>query len=246
MPDTSSGQIAAEVISQQKGVSLWELFWGAEFVVQVIILLLLLASFLCWAIIFSKYSYLKKMRRKSEKFEQMFWQASSLDGLASNLNKQGTEPLTRLFLIAMEEWKTFKKSFSRPSITDLQFFDQRLNRSLGAYLRTQVDRLQKNLTFLATVGSTAPFVGLFGTVWGIMHSFQSIAVSKNTSIAVVAPGIAEALFATALGLIAAIPAVMAYNKLSAMVNGYSLILDNFVDDISAVLQQQEIESAKVA
>ena len=199
-----------EIVAQVVGLggindfSLWQLFLRADFVVKSVIILLLASSVYSWALIFDKYRLFKKINISTSDFENKFWKARSAENLNSNLPPKTEDPLTQVFKDAMTELiKTKSKSSAIQSA--------RVERILEISTDNEMKKVEKNFTFLATVGSTAPFIGLFGTVWGIMNSFQSIAISRNTSLAIVAPGIAEALFATALGLLAAIPAVVAYN-----------------------------------
>jgi len=200
--------------------SLWQLFLRADFVVKSVIVLLLASSIYSWALIFDKYRMFKKINESSQKFEDKFWKSKSAEGFSKTLPTKSEDPITQIFQSAMNEVvRTRSKSSTVQSA--------RIERVLEISTDNQIKKIEKNFTFLATVGSTAPFIGLFGTVWGIMNSFQSIAISRNTSLAIVAPGIAEALFATALGLLAAIPAVVAYNKFNSDSKRYVARIDNF-------------------
>ena len=215
-------EIATQVVGLggSTDFSLWQLFIRADFVVKAVIIILLLASIYSWALIFEKYRLFKKIELSSSSFEDKFWKAKSAENFYNNLSNKNKDPLTAIFQSAMSELiKTKSKSTSVQST--------RVTRVLEISLDREIKAIEKNFTFLATVGSTAPFIGLFGTVWGIMNSFQSIAISRNTSLAIVAPGIAEALFATALGLLAAIPAVIAYNKFSSDSKKYVVRIENF-------------------
>ena len=215
-------QIAAQVVGLGgvNDFSLWQLFIRADFVVKSVIILLLASSVYSWALIFDKYRLFKKINLSTSDFEDKFWKARSAESLSNNLPAKTEDPLTQVFKDAMGELiKTKTKSSAIQSA--------RVERILEISADNQIKKIEKNFTFLATVGSTAPFIGLFGTVWGIMNSFQSIAISRNTSLAIVAPGIAEALFATALGLLAAIPAVVAYNKFNNDSKKYTQKLENF-------------------
>jgi biopolymer transport protein TolQ len=214
--------IAAQVVGLggTTDFSLWKLFVRADFVVKSVIIILLASSIYSWALIFDKYRLFKKINNSSEEFENKFWKAKSAESLHGSLPLKSEDPLTRIFQQAMIELiKTKSKSSAVQSA--------RVERILEIATDNQINEIEKNFTFLATIGSTAPFIGLFGTVWGIMNSFQSIAISRNTSLAIVAPGIAEALFATALGLLAAIPAVVAYNKFNSDSKRYSARIENF-------------------
>jgi biopolymer transport protein TolQ len=225
--------------SLQSGMSIWELFLAADPVVKIVMLLLILASIWCWAIIFEKFTRLRRLRQQAEAFEDMFWSGGSLEDLYDRIGATPGDPMATVFAAAMREWRrssarrlTAKGSDIRASLR------QRIDQVMTLTMGREIERLESNLSFLASVGSTAPFIGLFGTVWGIMNSFQSIAATKNTSLAVVAPGIAEALFATALGLVAAIPAVIAYNKISNELGRYANRLENFSVEFGAILSRQ--------
>ena len=200
--------------------SLWQLFLRADFVVKTVIVLLLVSSIYSWALIFDKYRMFKKINESSQKFEDKFWKSKSAEGFSKTLPTKSEDPMTQIFQSAMTE---VVRTRSKTSAVQ----SSRVERVLEISTDNQIKNIEKNFTFLATVGSTAPFIGLFGTVWGIMNSFQSIAISRNTSLAIVAPGIAEALFATALGLLAAIPAVVAYNKFNSDSKRYIARIDNF-------------------
>lgn len=215
------------------------LFERADFVVKSVIILLLLASLWCWTIIIQKWLGIRGLNSRSTVFETSFWSGQSLDDLYDRISAQPRDPMSAVFVAAMREWRRSpSKSGNGGATVSLA---ERIDRVMQITVQREMDRVERYMTFLATTGSTAPFIGLFGTVWGIMNSFQSIAVSKNTSLAVVAPGIAEALFATALGLLAAIPAVVAYNKLSRDLDRYAGRLDNFAGEFAAILSR-EMES----
>ena len=200
--------------------SLIQLFVRADFVVKSVIIILIAASVYSWALIFEKYRLFKRIEKSTTNFEQKFWKSKSAENFYNNLSNKEKDPLANVFQTAMfEVLRTKSKSSSVQSV--------RVSRILEISGDRELKLIEKNFTFLATVGSTAPFIGLFGTVWGIMNSFQSIAISRNTSLAIVAPGIAEALFATALGLLAAIPAVVAYNKFSSDYKKYGQRIENF-------------------
>jgi len=200
--------------------SLWQLFLRADFVVKAVIVLLIVSSIYSWALIFDKYRMFKKINESSQKFEDKFWKSKSAEGFNKTLPEKSEDPMTQIFQSAMTE---VARTRSKSSVVQ----STRVERVLEISTDNQIKNIEKNFTFLATVGATAPFIGLFGTVWGIMNSFQSIAISRNTSLAIVAPGIAEALFATALGLLAAIPAVVAYNKFNSDSKRYIARIDNF-------------------
>jgi biopolymer transport protein TolQ len=216
--------------------SIWSLFVRADVVVKSVIILLVLASIWCWAIIYDKVSGLRRLNAQSSEFEQSFWSGNSLDELYERVSSAPRDPMSAVFVSAMREWR---RTSTRGNGEDKRVgVADRIDRVMQITLDREMDRTEKNMTFLATTGSTAPFIGLFGTVWGIMNSFQAIALSKNSSLAVVAPGIAEALFATALGLLAAIPAVVAYNKLNKDMDRYASRLDNFAGEFSAILSRE--------
>jgi biopolymer transport protein TolQ len=198
--------------------SLMNLFLRADFVVKAVIILLIACSIYSWAVIIEKFRLFKKINQTTEEFETKFWNSKSAETFYNNLPANIEDPMALVFKDAMQNL------LKRRSKSDL---NNRMTTLLETGIEKQISKISKGFTFLATVGSTAPFIGLFGTVWGIMNSFQSIAISRNTSLAIVAPGIAEALFATALGLLAAIPAVVAYNKFNNDTIKYSQKLENF-------------------
>lgn len=216
------------------GVSFVELFMHAHIVVQLVMGGLLVASIWSWAIVIEKFFAFRKARIESDRFEHMFWSGQSLDELYTALSRTKPITMSALFVAAMREWKRSVEG----NIRALGGIQLRVEKVMDVTISREMERLDRRLLFLATVGSTAPFVGLFGTVWGIMSSFQAIAVSKNTNLAVVAPGIAEALFATALGLVAAIPAVIFYNKFSADSAAISHRLEAFADEFAAIVSRQ--------
>jgi biopolymer transport protein TolQ len=214
-------------------LSIIGLFLQAHIVVKLVMLGLIAASVWSWAIIAEKVSLFAGTRRETDAFEKVFWSGQSLEELYQNLGQRDNRSMAALFVAAMREWKrSVEKS---PKLHGLQ---TRIDKVLDVAVSREVDRLERRLLFLATVGSTAPFIGLFGTVWGIMSSFQAIAGAKSTNLAVVAPGIAEALFATALGLLAAIPAVIFYNKFTHEVSRHTHRLEGFADEFSAILSRQ--------
>lgn len=214
--------------------SMISLFLRADLIVKTVMIILVMASVWCWAIIFDKLTSLRKLNAKATEFENTFWSGSALDDLYDKIGNQPTDPTAAIFVSAMREVRRNLPGSGGISTTIVE----RIDRVMNITLTREMERIERNLTFLATTGATAPFVGLFGTVWGIMNSFQSIAVSSNTSLAVVAPGIAEALFATALGLLAAIPAVIAYNKISKDLDRYASRLDTFSGELSAILSRE--------
>jgi len=222
----------ADITSQAVGLassadfSILNLFLRADIIVKSVIIILIAASIYSWAIIIEKYRLFKKINKTSQEFENKFWKSRSAESFYNNLPENIDDPMANVFKDTMQ---VIIKSKSRSNLSN------KLENMLELNIEKQMNRLDKNYTFLATVGSTAPFIGLFGTVWGIMNSFQSIAISRNTSLAIVAPGIAEALFATALGLLAAIPAVVAYNKFSSDSKKYSQKLENFSKKFTSII-----------
>jgi biopolymer transport protein TolQ len=218
-------------------LSMLALFWNADWVVKSVILLLLAASIWCWAIIFEKVVSLRRLNGRADTFETAFWSGGAIDELYDRIGSRPQDPMSAVFVAAMREWRrgANRGNGDRPSREGVQ---DRIERVMQVTANRELDRIERYMTFLASTGSTAPFIGLFGTVWGIMNSFEAIGASKNTSLAVVAPGIAEALFATALGLLAAIPAVLAYNKLSRDLDRYSGRLNGFAGEFLAILSRQ--------
>ena len=222
----------ADITSQAVGLgssvdfSLMSLFLRADFVVKSVIIILIAASIYSWAIIIEKFRMFKKINESTVEFEEKFWKSKSAESFYNNLPISKDDPMSNVFRKTMQ---VVLKSRSRTNL------NEKLTGLLESNIVSEVNFLEKNFSFLATVGSTAPFIGLFGTVWGIMNSFQSIAVSRNTSLAIVAPGIAEALFATALGLLAAIPAVVAYNKFNSDTKKYSQRLENFAKRFISII-----------
>ena len=235
--ETTAVQSAALAGSVASDLSVWNLFLQADFIVKAVMISLLLASFWCWAIIFEKVMRMRRLRRQASQFEESFWSGGSLDDLFDRIGVRPADPMSAIFSSAMREWRRSQAKGARERDSH-QSLSERTDRVMQITLNRELEQIERYMTFLASVGSTAPFVGLFGTVWGIMNSFTAIAVTKNTSLAVVAPGIAEALFATALGLVAAIPAVIAYNKLSTDINRYAGRLEAFAGEFGAILSRQ--------
>jgi biopolymer transport protein TolQ len=215
-------------------LSIWALFWQAGWVVKLVMIGLLCASIWTWAIIFDKVITYGRMRAALNRFEQTFWSGQSLEELYRTLADRKTTGMGSIFVAAMREWK---KSFEKGARSPLGL-QTRIDKAMDLALTREMERLESRLGFLATIGSASPFIGLFGTVVGIMTSFQAIAGSKSTNLAVVAPGIAEALLATAIGLLAAIPAVIAYNKLSSDAGKIAVRMEGFADEFSAILSRQ--------
>jgi biopolymer transport protein TolQ len=215
-------------------LSMWGMFMQAHIVVKLVMLGLIFASVWCWAIIIEKSTLYTRTKRNMDRFDKVFWSGQNLEELYRSLARRPNTALAALFVSAMDEWK---RSFES-KVRTFAGLNTRIEKVLDVSIQRETERLESRLLVLATVGSAGPFVGLFGTVWGIMTSFQAIAASKNTSLAVVAPGIAEALFATALGLLAAIPATIFYNKLTADAQKLSGRMESFADEFSAILSRQ--------
>ena len=222
----------AEITSQAVGLasntdfSIIKLFIRADLIVKTVILILIVSSIYSWAIIFEKIKLFKKINKSTEEFEEKFWKSKSAESFYNNLPENVNDPMANVFKSSMNVLLKSKRSSN---------LNEKMSRMLEINIEQQMENIEKRYIFLATVGSTAPFVGLFGTVWGIMNSFQSIAISRNTSLAIVAPGIAEALFATALGLLAAIPAVIAFNKFTSDSKKYTQKLENFSKRLLSII-----------
>ena len=222
----------AEITSQAVGLasntdfSIINLFIRADLIVKTVILILIASSIYSWAIIFEKIKLFKKINKSTEEFEEKFWKSKSAESFHNNLPANVNDPMANVFKSSMNVLLKSKRSSN---------LNEKMSRMLEINIEQQMEKIEKSYTFLATVGSTAPFIGLFGTVWGIMNSFQSIAISRNTSLAIVAPGIAEALFATALGLLAAIPAVVSYNKFTSDSKKYTQKLENFSKRLLSII-----------
>lgn len=231
LADLSGVTATVEVMAHD--LSLLSLFMSADLVVKVIIIGLLAASFWSWAIIFNKGIRIRNLFSSAGQFEDSFWSGGSLDVLYDRIGTRPRDPMSAVFSAAMREWKRSGEA-SRSSVT----LQERIERAMQVTLNREMDKLERHMGFLASLGSTATFIGLFGTVWGIMNSFLSIAASQNTSLAVVAPGLSEALFATAIGLVAAIPAMVAYKKLSLELNRYANRLDSFSNEFGAIISRQ--------
>jgi biopolymer transport protein TolQ len=228
-------EVTTKALSNVHGsISIVELFQQANLVGQIVMIGLLVASVWSWAIILEKLFAYWKARKETDRFESLFWSGQSLEELYGSLARGKTQTMAALFIAAMREWKRTVDGNPK-TFGGIQL---RVEKVMDVTISREMERLERRLLFLATVGSTAPFVGLFGTVWGIMTSFQAIAVSKNTNLAVVAPGISEALFATALGLLAAIPSVIFYNKFAADAARLSQRLEGFADEFSAIISRQ--------
>ena len=222
-------------------LSILSLFLQADIVVKLVMIALLFASVWVWAIVFEKITSLRRAARAADAFEDRFWSGGSLDELYEEEGVKPAHPMAAVFGAAMNEWRRSLRvagaDISRSGVRD------RVERAMAVTIQREMERLEKWMIFLASVGATAPFIGLFGTVWGIMHSFSAIAAMHNTNLAVVAPGIAEALFATAIGLVAAIPAVLAYNKIGTDLSRFAARLEAFGTEFGAILSRQSEERA---
>mgnify|MGYP001161285833 FL=1 len=218
--------------------SMFALFMSADLVVKSVIIILILASIYSWSIIVSKLLRLRQLKQMEKEFDEIFWSGNSFEDLYETLNFNTLDPKSKIFCAAISEWKKSKSHYDGEMHANISSLKDRMQRSMIVTFNKETEIVEKNLTFLATSGSTAPFIGLFGTVWGIMNSFKSIAVAQNTNLSVVAPGIAEALFATALGLFVAIPAVVAYNKISSDLSKYFVSLETFMDEFTTIFFRQ--------
>ena len=230
--------VASSVLNESVDFSMLSLFLRADFVVKSVILILIVSSLYSWNIIVAKILRIKQLKQMEKEFEDIFWSGNSFEDLYETLNFNKLDPKSKMFCAAIAEWKKSKSLSSQDSSSSISFLKDRMHRSMIVVFNKESEVIEKNLTFLATAGSTAPFIGLFGTVWGIMNSFKSIAVAQNTNLSIVAPGIAEALFATALGLFVAIPAVVAYNKISSDLSKYFISLETFMDEFTTIFFRQ--------
>jgi biopolymer transport protein TolQ len=225
-----------DIVTESPDFSMFGLFMQADIVVKSVIIILILASIYSWSVIVSKILRMRQLKKLEKEFEEIFWSGNSFEDLYETLNFNKIDPKSKIFCAAILEWKKSKSQYDEK--LDLNSLKDRMQRSMSVIFNKESENVEKNLTFLATAGSTAPFIGLFGTVWGIMNSFKSIAIAQNTNLAVVAPGIAEALFATALGLFVAIPAVVAYNKISNDISKYFISLETFMDEFTTIFFRQ--------
>lgn len=238
LPASPPGTVKVENLSgtaaRPGDFSIWALILRADIIVKAVLVMLVLGSIWSWAIIFEKIMLVRRINKRANQFEETFWSGGSIDDLHDRISKGRQHPMSATFSAAMEEWR-------RSNTGDKMIqggVKDRIERAMQVTVSREMDRVEARTGFLATVGSTAPFVGLFGTVWGIMNSFQDIAIQKNATLVTVAPGISEALFATALGLVAAIPAVVAYNKLTGDYERFAHRLDGFTGDFSAIVSRQ--------
>ena len=226
------------IIEESADFSIFSLFLQADIVVKIVILILLLSSIWSWTIIFSKYTNLKSILMETEDFEEKFYSSETLSKLSKRIGGQPTHPMEAVFFAAMVYFDRIKTGFSNKNFDFKKSFCENVKKEMEIVINKELTGLENGLNFLASVGSTAPFIGLFGTVWGIMNSFTAIGISQNTSLAVVAPGIAEALFATALGLVAAIPAVLFFNKFNNMLEILNNKLEVFSDEILVIISKE--------
>ena len=221
------------------GLSMWDMVWASDMITKVVMIGLIAASVWSWAIIFEKISNIRQVKRLSKSFEEKFWSGGSLDKLYEVIGNHPRDPMSAMFVAAMKEWKrtNIMKSKTDRGLRGVSL-QQRIEKAMMVSMDKELDELDTRLGFLATTGSIAPLVGLFGTVWGIINSFNAIAISQSNSLAAMAPGIAEALFTTAFGLIAAIPAVVAYNLISTEIDRYAKKLENFIAEFSSILSRE--------
>ncbi len=233
--------ISAVNLGAASDLSIWGLFLEADIVVKLVMLLLLAASVWVWAIVFEKVTTLRRANRAADAFEDRFWSGGSLDDLFEEEGVKPQHPIAAVFGAAMSEWRRSLRAAGADIVHS--GVRDRVERAMAVTTQREMERMERWMVFLASVGATAPFIGLFGTVWGIMHSFAAIAAMHNTNLAVVAPGIAEALFATAIGLVAAIPAVLAYNKLASDLARFAGRLEGFATEFGAILSRQSEERA---
>ena len=230
--------INANLASQAIDFSLFSLFLRADFIVKSVIIILIISSVYSWTIIIGKLVKIRRLKQLDKEFDEIFWSGNSFEDLYETFQHNQNDSKTKIFCSAIEEWKKSNKDASTLDLNALNSLKERMLRSMQVTFNKESEAVEKNLTFLATAGSTAPFIGLFGTVWGIMNSFKSIAIAQNTNLSVVAPGIAEALFATALGLFVAIPAVVAYNKITSDLSKYFISMETFMDEFTTIFFRQ--------
>ena len=234
----------SDVTNAASAMSMWDLVWASDMVTKVVMIGLIAASVWCWAIIIEKFGTLRQVKLKSNKFEERFWSGGSLDRLYDAIGNHPADPMSMMFVSAMKEWKrtNIMKSKTDRGLRGVSL-QQRIEKAMMVSMDKELEELDTRMGFLASTGSAAPLVGLFGTVWGIINSFNAIAATQSNSLAAMAPGIAEALFTTAFGLIAAIPAVIAYNKISSDIDRYAKRLDNFMVEFSSILSREIDDSA---
>ena len=232
-------EVLSDVANAASNPSLWDMVWASDSVTKLVMIGLIAASVWSWAIIFEKYAALRRVKRTSKKFEEAFWSGGSLDRLYDAIGNAPRDPMSAMFVSAMKEWRrtNIMKSKTDRGLRGVSL-QQRIEKAMAVTMDKELDDLDRRLGFLASTGSVAPLVGLFGTVWGIINSFNAIAVTQSNSLSAMAPGIAEALFTTAFGLIAAIPAVLAYNSISSDNDRYAKRLENFIAEFSSILSRE--------
>lgn len=232
-------QALADAVNAAGQLSMWDMIWDSDMITKVVMIGLIAASVWSWAIIFEKISAIRQVKKLSKMFEEKFWSGGSLDRLYETIGNRPRDPMSAMFVAAMKEWKrtNIMKSKTDRGLRGVSL-QQRIEKAMMVSMDKELDELDTRLGFLASTGSIAPLVGLFGTVWGIINSFNAIAVSQSNSLAAMAPGIAEALFTTAFGLIAAIPAVVAYNIITTDIERYAKTLDNFMAEFSSILSRE--------
>ena len=235
--ETQTLSDVAQTATEQ--MSLWDMVWSSDIITKVVMIGLIAVSVWSWAIIMEKFATLRQVRSLSKKFEEAFWSGGSLDRLFEAIGNRPRDPMSSMFVAAMREWKrnTLMKGKTDRSIRGVSL-QQRIEKAMMVSMDKELDGLDTHLGFLATTGSVAPLIGLFGTVWGIINSFNAIAVTQSNSLSAMAPGIAEALFTTAFGLIAAIPAVVAYNAITTAIDRYAKKLENFMAEFSTILSRE--------
>lgn len=239
--DTQTVNQIADAAAQ---MSMWDLVWASDMITKVVMIGLIGASVWCWAIIFEKWGTMRQLKAKTNKFEEKFWSGGSLDRLYENIGNKPNSPMAAMFVAAMREWKrtNILKSKTDRGLRGVSL-QQRIEKAMTVSMEKELDALDTRMGFLASTGSVAPLVGLFGTVWGIINSFNAIGATQSNSLAAMAPGIAEALFTTAFGLIAAIPAVLAYNKITSDIDRYAKKLENFMAEFSSILSREIDDTA---
>ena len=240
--ESSALSDVAQTATEQ--MSLWDMVWSSDTITKIVMIGLIAASVWSWAIILEKFSTMRQVRNLSKKFEEAFWSGGSLDRLYEGIGNRPRDPMSAMFVAAMKEWKrtNILKSKTDRGLRGVSL-QQRIEKAMEVSMDKELEALDTRMGFLASTGAVAPLVGLFGTVWGIINSFNAIAVSQNNSLAAIAPGIAEALFTTAFGLIAAIPAVVAYNKISSDIDRYAGGLENFMAEFSTILSREIDDTA---
>ena len=233
-----------EVATKDAEMSMWDLVCSSDLITKVVMIGLIFASVWCWAIIIEKIGTIRQVKQRSRNFEEKFWSGGSLDRLYDSIGNRPQDPMSAMFVSAMREWKrtNILKSKTDRGLRGVSL-QQRIEKAMMVTMDKELDSLDTRLGFLASTGSVAPLVGLFGTVWGIINSFNAIAATQSNSLSAMAPGIAEALFTTAFGLIAAIPAVVAYNKISSDLDRYAKSLENFMDEFSSILSREIDDTA---